>query len=71
MFALGGAMMVQDVPEQLKAGKRVREPMELPCVLETARREEDTRVSKKKRGRRGRGHTTHEGDFHCAGRALE
>jgi hypothetical protein len=30
MVAFGGAVMVQDVPEQLKAGKRVREPMELP-----------------------------------------
>ena len=70
MFAFGGAVMVQDVPEQVKAGKRVLAPIALPWVLETAMREEDTRVSKK-RGKRGKGHTAHERDFHCAGRALE
>jgi hypothetical protein len=30
MFAFGGAVMVQDVPEQLKAGKRVLAPIALP-----------------------------------------
>jgi hypothetical protein len=53
MFALGGAVMVQDVPEQLNAGKSVREPMVLPWVLETAVREEDTGVSEEKEREEG------------------
>jgi hypothetical protein len=53
MFAFGGAVMLQDVPEHMKAGKRVREPIELPWVLETAIRGEDTRVSKKKEREEG------------------
>jgi hypothetical protein len=36
MNALGGAVIVHVVPEQLKAGKMVRAPMALPCVEETA-----------------------------------
>jgi hypothetical protein len=51
MFAFGGAVMVQDVPEQLKAGKSVREPIVFPWVLETAKQEEDTRVFKRKKKR--------------------
>jgi hypothetical protein len=54
MFAFGGAMMVQDVPEQLKAGKMVREPMALPWVLETAMREEDTTINKREKRTEGR-----------------
>ena len=53
MFAFGGAVMLQDVPEHTKAGKRVREPIELPWVLETAMREEDMRVSKQKEREKG------------------
>jgi hypothetical protein len=49
MFAFGGAVMVQDVPEQLKAGKRVREPIVFPWVLETAKQDEDTSGQKKER----------------------
>jgi len=32
----GGAVTVQVVPWQVKAGKMVREPIELPCVDEVA-----------------------------------
>ena len=34
--AFGGAVTVQMVPWHEKAGKIVREPMTLPCVLDTA-----------------------------------
>jgi hypothetical protein len=50
-FAFGGAVMVQELPLQLKAGNKTRLPKLLPCVLETAVRTDQRTAHRRRLGR--------------------